>query len=143
MTRFRIRQMSSGKNWTGAGPLCRWAWEKNGSSLGRLTPTAQRRRRRHADEPQQDPCARAITRRGRAHVRDRRAAWADGLGHLVRDLVRVSLAEATIRSGRHYVRIGGIVVTLTGAASALDDTFGTTLFKAGLELGTASTLLRF
>jgi hypothetical protein len=59
-------------------------------------------------------------------------------------LLRLSLAHATISSGRHYVRISGIVATLTGAAaSALDATFGTTLFKSGLELGTASTLLRF
>ena len=59
-------------------------------------------------------------------------------------LLRLSLAHAAIASGRHYVRISGIVVTLTGAAaSALDATFGTKLFKPGLELGTASTLLRF
>ena len=38
----------------------------------------------------------------------------------------------------------GIVVTLTGtAASALDTTFGTTLFTPGLGIGTASTLLQF
>jgi len=36
------------------------------------------------------------------------------------------------------------VVTLIGVvASVLDDTFGNTLFKPGLELGTASTSLRF
>jgi len=59
-------------------------------------------------------------------------------------LLRLNLAHATIRSGRHYVRISGIALTLTGAAaSALDATFGTNLFKSGLELGTASTLLRF
>ena len=59
-------------------------------------------------------------------------------------LLRLSLAHATVGSGRHYVRISGIVVTLTGtAASALNATFGTTLFTPGLELGTASTLLRF
>jgi hypothetical protein len=59
-------------------------------------------------------------------------------------LLRLSLAHATIGSGRHYVRISGIALTLTGtAASALDATFGTNLFKPGLELGTASTLLRF
>jgi hypothetical protein len=41
-------------------------------------------------------------------------------------------------------RISGIVVTLTGtAASALDTTFGTTLFTPGLGIGTASTLLQF
>ncbi len=59
-------------------------------------------------------------------------------------LLRLSLAHATIHAGRHYVRISGIVLTLTGtAARALDVTFGTTLFQPGLELGTASTLLRF
>ena len=59
-------------------------------------------------------------------------------------LLRLSLAHATIHAGRHYVRIGGIVLTLTrAAASALDSTFGTNLFTPGLELGTASTLLRF
>lgn len=59
-------------------------------------------------------------------------------------LLRLSLAHAIIHAGWHYVRIRGIILTLTGpAASALDATFGTTLFKPGLELGTASTLLRF
>ena len=59
-------------------------------------------------------------------------------------LLRLSLAHATIHAGRHYVRIRGIVLTLTGtAARALDATLGTTLFQWGLELGTASTLLRF
>ena len=59
-------------------------------------------------------------------------------------LLRLSLAHARIGSGRHYVRISGIVLTLTGtAASALDATFSTNLFQPGLELGTASTLLRF
>jgi len=59
-------------------------------------------------------------------------------------LLRLSLAHAAIASGRHYVRISGIVVTLTGAAaSALNATFGTSLFKPGLALGTASTVLRF
>ncbi len=59
-------------------------------------------------------------------------------------LLTLSLAHATIHAGRHYVQISGIVTTLTGtAASALDATFGTTLFTAGLELGTASTLLRW
>jgi len=59
-------------------------------------------------------------------------------------LFRLNLAHARIHSGRHYVQISGIVLTLTStAASALDATFGTTLFKPGLELGTASTLLRF
>jgi hypothetical protein len=59
-------------------------------------------------------------------------------------LLRLSLAHAVIHAGRHYVKISGIVLTLTGAAArALDATFGTTLFTPGLKLGTASTLLRF
>ena len=59
-------------------------------------------------------------------------------------LFRLSLAHATIHKGWHYVRISGIVLTLTStAASALNSTFGTTLFTPGLELGTASTVLRF
>lgn len=59
-------------------------------------------------------------------------------------LLRLNLAHARIHSGRHFVQVSGIVLTLTSAAaSALDATFGTTLFKPGLELGTASTLLRF
>lgn len=58
-------------------------------------------------------------------------------------LLRLSLTHATIHAGRHYVQISGIVLTLTRtAASALDATFSTTLFTPGLELGTASTLLR-
>jgi hypothetical protein len=59
-------------------------------------------------------------------------------------LLTFSLAHASIHAGRHFAQISGIVLTLTGAAaSALDATFGTSLFTAGLELGTASTLLRF
>ena len=59
-------------------------------------------------------------------------------------LLTLSLAHATIHAGRHSVQISGIVLTLTStAASALNSTFGTTLFKSGLELGTASTVLRF
>jgi hypothetical protein len=59
-------------------------------------------------------------------------------------LLNLSLAHASIQAGRHDVQASGIVLTLTGtAASALDATFGTTLFTAGLELGTASTVLRF
>lgn len=59
-------------------------------------------------------------------------------------LLRLNLAHARIHAGRHYVQVSGIVLTLTStAASALDATFGTTLFKPGLEFGTGSTLLRF
>jgi hypothetical protein len=59
-------------------------------------------------------------------------------------LLNLSLAHASVHAGWHQVRISGIVLTLTKtAASALDSTFGTTLFTAGLELGTASTTLRY
>jgi hypothetical protein len=59
-------------------------------------------------------------------------------------LLWLSLAHAKIHAGWHYVQISGIVLRLTGtAASALDTTFSTTLFQPGLELGTASTVLRF
>lgn len=59
-------------------------------------------------------------------------------------LLNLHLAHAAIHAGRHFVQASGIVLTLTGtAASALDATFGTSLFTAGLELGTASTVVRF
>jgi hypothetical protein len=59
-------------------------------------------------------------------------------------LFRLNLAHATIHKGWHYVQIRGIVLTLTStAASALNSTFGTSLFQPGLKLGTASTVLRF
>jgi Htaa len=59
-------------------------------------------------------------------------------------LLNLSLAHATVHPGRGMVQISGIVLTLTKtAASALDSTFGTTLFTAGLELGTASTTLTY
>jgi Htaa len=59
-------------------------------------------------------------------------------------LLDLSLAHATVHAGWKKVRISGIVLTLTStAASALDSTFGTTLFTAGLELGTASTTLDY
>jgi hypothetical protein len=59
-------------------------------------------------------------------------------------LFQLNLAHATIHKGWHYVQIRGIVLTLTStAASALNSTFGTSLFQPGLKLGTASTVLRF
>jgi hypothetical protein len=59
-------------------------------------------------------------------------------------LLSLSLGGAKIVASRHAVRVAGIVVRLTKtAASALDATFGTSLFTPGLELGTASTLVRF
>jgi len=59
-------------------------------------------------------------------------------------LLNLSLAHAKVHTSRKTVQISGIVLTLTSAAaSALDSTFGTTLFTAGLELGTASTTLHY
>ena len=59
-------------------------------------------------------------------------------------LLTLGLGSATIRTGLHFVRVSGIVARLTKtAAGALDATFGTTLFTAGLELGTASTMVLF
>jgi hypothetical protein len=59
-------------------------------------------------------------------------------------LLDISLAHASVYASGKTVRISGIVLTLTAAAaSALDGTFGTTLFGAGLELGTASTTLSY
>jgi len=59
-------------------------------------------------------------------------------------LLSLSLAHAKITAGKGAVRISGITATLTKtAASALDATFSTTLFTAGLELGTASTSVDF
>ena len=58
-------------------------------------------------------------------------------------LLSLSLTSAKISTGWHSVRISGIVLRLTHtAASALDATFGTTLFTTGLGFGTASTLLK-
>jgi hypothetical protein len=59
-------------------------------------------------------------------------------------LLSLSLAGAKIAASKHAVTVSGITARLTKtAASALDATFGTTLFKAGLELGTARTLVKF
>lgn len=59
-------------------------------------------------------------------------------------LLSLSLAGAKVVASRHAVRVSGIVARLTKtAASALDATFGTSLFTSGLELGTADTLVRF
>ena len=56
----------------------------------------------------------------------------------------LGLSHARLAVGRHLVKARGIVLTLTSvAAKALDATLGTKLFSAGLELGTARTVLRF
>ena len=59
-------------------------------------------------------------------------------------LFRLGLSHARLAVGRHLVTARGIVLTLTSvAAKALDAALGTRLFSAGLELGTARTVLRF
>jgi hypothetical protein len=59
-------------------------------------------------------------------------------------LFRLDLSHAGLAMGRHLVKARGIVLTLTSAAAkALDAALGTRLFSAGLELGTARTVLRF
>ena len=59
-------------------------------------------------------------------------------------LFRLGLSHAKLAVGRHLVTARGIVLTLTSvAAKALNAALGTKLFSAGLELGTALTVLRF
>jgi len=59
-------------------------------------------------------------------------------------LFNLSLSHAKLAAGKHTVTATGIRVTLTAtAAKALDAALRTTLFSAGLNLGTAGTLLRF
>jgi hypothetical protein len=57
-------------------------------------------------------------------------------------LFDLSLGHARLHVGRHQIVATGIQLTLTAvAASALDATFGTTLFTSGMLIGTASTHL--
>jgi hypothetical protein len=59
-------------------------------------------------------------------------------------LFGLDLSHARLAAGKHIVTAGGIGLTLTAAAAkALNAALGTKLFSAGLNLGTASTLLRF
>ena len=59
-------------------------------------------------------------------------------------LFRLGLSHAKVAVGRHLVTARGIVLTLTSVAvKALNSALGTKLFSAGLELGTARTVLRF
>ena len=59
-------------------------------------------------------------------------------------LFRLALSHAVLAAGRHVVTARGIGLTLTAiAAKALNAALGTKLFRAGLNLGTAGTLLRF
>jgi hypothetical protein len=67
----------------------------------------------------------------------------NGNPHARVPLFRLGLAHATLHAHRHWVTAHGIVLRLTKtAAKALDATFGTTLFKAGLVIGTAATKIR-
>ena len=59
-------------------------------------------------------------------------------------LFRLGLSHARLAVARHLVMARGIALTLTSvAAKALNAALGTRLFFAGLELGTARTVLRF
>ena len=59
-------------------------------------------------------------------------------------LFNLGLSHAKLAAGKHTVTASGIGVTLTAtAAKALNAALGTTLFSAGLNLGSAGTLLRF
>lgn len=58
-------------------------------------------------------------------------------------LFRLDLSHAKLAAGKHVVTASGIGLKLTSAAAkALNAALGTKLFSAGLELGTARTLLR-
>jgi hypothetical protein len=59
-------------------------------------------------------------------------------------IFKLGLGHAVLKAGRHSVSASNITLSLTpGAASALDASLGTTVFTAGLGVGTAATLLRF
>jgi hypothetical protein len=59
-------------------------------------------------------------------------------------LFRLDLSHARLAVGSHLIKARGIVLTLTSvAAKALNAALGTRLFSAGLELGTARTVVRF
>ncbi len=67
----------------------------------------------------------------------------NGNPHVRVPLFSLSLKRATLNSGHHFVSARGIVVRLTGvAAKALDATFSTHLFKGGMLIGWANSLLR-
>jgi hypothetical protein len=59
-------------------------------------------------------------------------------------LFRLDLSHAKLAAGKHLVIARGIGLKLTAvAARALNAALATRLFSAGLELGTAKTVLRF
>jgi hypothetical protein len=67
----------------------------------------------------------------------------NGNPHARVPLFRLGLAHATLGVHCHVVTARGIVLRLTKtAAGALNATFSTHLFKAGLVIGTAATRLR-
>ena len=70
-------------------------------------------------------------------------ALVNGNPHARIALFDLGLAHAHLHVYRHDIVATGISLNLTaGAASALDATFGTTLFTAGMTIATASTSLR-
>jgi len=59
-------------------------------------------------------------------------------------LFHLNLSHAQVAVGKHSATAANIGVTLTStAASALNSALGTSLFTAGLALGTAQTAVRF
>jgi hypothetical protein len=66
----------------------------------------------------------------------------NGNPHARVPLFHLGLKHATLKVHKHYVTARGIALWLTGAAaSALNTTFSTTLFKSGMLIGTAATCL--
>jgi hypothetical protein len=66
----------------------------------------------------------------------------NGNPHARVPLFHLGLAHAMLKVHSHWVTARGIVLRLTTtAAKALDATFGTTLFKAGLVIAAAATKL--
>ena len=59
-------------------------------------------------------------------------------------LFQLDLSHAKLGTGNHVITARGVVLKLTSvAAKALNASLGTKLFSAGLQLGTARTVLRF
>jgi len=67
----------------------------------------------------------------------------NGNPHARVPLFHLGLAHAVLKAHHHWVTARGIVLRLTKtAATALNTTFATTLFKPGLKIGTAVTKIR-
>jgi len=59
-------------------------------------------------------------------------------------LLNLNLKNADIQKGKNHVVVSNVRATLTsGAASALNKTFGVKFFKGGLAIGTAKVTARF